>query len=108
MEEQIDRIFHLAFTRQPDEEEKARLLSYAREMEDYHAENKPPEVTYPTKITRSLVEEFSGKPFEYEEILPAFEDYTPDKKAADVAPSTRALADVCLLVMNSNEFVYVY
>ena len=55
-----------------------------------------------------IVEEFSGKPFEYEEILPVFEDYVADKKAAEVSPETRALADVCMLLFNSNEFIYIY
>ena len=64
-------------------------------------------VTYPTEITRSLVEEFSGQVFEYQEILPVFENYVADKKPADVTPETRALADVCLLLLNSNEFMYV-
>ena len=63
---------------------------------------------YPTRITRSLVEEFSGKDFEYDEILPVFENYVPDKKPADVSAETRALADLCLLLFNSNEFIYVY
>ena len=57
-------------------------------MEEYHEKTPAPEVRYPTRITRSLVEEFSGSPFEYEEILPVFENYTPDKKAADVSPAT--------------------
>ena len=108
LEKQIDRTFHLAFSRQPSAPERERLLRYAREMRAYHAATPAPEESYPTKITRSLVEEFSGSPFEYEEILPVFEDYTPDKKAADVSAETRALADVCLLIFNSNEFIYVY
>ncbi len=108
LEDQIARIFHLAFSRQPSESEKSRLLAYAMEMQTYHAKTPAPKPEYPTKITRSLVEEFSGKPFEYEEILPVFENYVPDTKAADVSAETRALADVCLLVLNSNEFMYVY
>lgn len=68
----------------------------------------PEPVVYPTQITRSLVEEFSGRPFEYEEILPVFENYNPDTKASDVDAETRALADLCLMLFNSNEFVYVY
>ena len=62
----------------------------------------------PTSITRSLVEELTGQPFEYEEILPVFENYVPDKKPADVNANTRAFADLCLLLFNSNEFMYVY
>ena len=76
-------------------------------MVAYHRKTPTKPVTYPTAITRSLVEEFSGKPFEYQEILPAFESYTADKKAADVSAETRALADVCLLLLNANEFIYV-
>ena len=78
------------------------------EMQAYHAKVKPEPVTYPISVTRSLVEEFSGKTFQYEEVLPIFENYTPDQKAADVGPGTRALADLCLLLLNSHEFVHVY
>ena len=77
-------------------------------MQTYHRGVKPKPETYPTRITRSLVEEFSGKVFEYEEILPAFENYVPDKKAADVSAETRALADVCLALFNTHEFAYLY
>ena len=108
LEKQIARIYHIAFSRQPTDEERSRLLAYVEEMQNYHTKTPAPKTEYPTKITRSLVEEFSGSPFEYEEILPVFENYTPDKKAADVSPETRALADVCLLIFNSNEFIYVY
>ena len=84
------------------------MPAYLKEMRAYHTGVKPEPASYPTKVTRSLVEEFSGKKFEYEEILPIFENYTPDPKAADVSADTRALADVCLLLLNSHEFVHVY
>ena len=45
---------------------------------------------------------------EFKEILPIFEDYVPDAKPATVSVQTRAIADMCLLLFNSNEFVYVY
>ncbi len=77
-------------------------------MRKYHEGRAPAATTYPTKITRALVEEFSGRPFEYEEILPVFEHYQPDRTASEVEPKTRALADLCLLLFNSHEFLYVY
>ena len=77
-------------------------------MGEYHRRHKPEKSHYPTSITRSLVEEATGLPFEYEEILPAFENYRADKKAHEVKPSTRALADLCLVLFNANEFMYVY
>ena len=89
------------------EKELDRLTTYVGEMAKYHQEQQPKPVAYPTKITRSNVEEVSGKPSEYEEILPVFEKYEADKKAADVSAQTRALADMCLLLFNTNEFIYV-
>jgi mono/diheme cytochrome c family protein len=105
---QVKRVVQLAFGRVPDKVEWERLKNYVTKMQKYHANHQPEEVEYPKSITRSLVEELTGQPFEYEEILPAFEKYLPDKKPADVNANTRALADLCLLLFNSNEFIYVY
>ena len=105
---QVKRVVQLAFGRVPEKKEWDRLEKYVRKMRGYHLENKPQKPTYPTSITRSLVEEATGLPFEYEEILPAFEDYHADKKAHEVSPQTRALADLCLILFNANEFMYVY
>ena len=77
-------------------------------MELYHHSSKPEPQEYPTSITRSLVEENTGDTFEYKEILPVFEDYQKDKKAHELSPKTRALSDLCLVLFNSNEYMYVY
>ncbi len=105
---QVKRAVQLAFGRVPDKEEWERLKQYVIRMQQYHAAHHPEKVVYPKSITRSLVEELTGQPFEYKEILPVFENYVPDKKPADVNAGTRALADLCLLLFNSNEFIYVY
>ena len=104
---QIRRAFKVVFGRDATDIEVKRLSSYLRDMVAYHRQTPAQPVNYPTEITRSLVEEFSGQVFEYQEILPVFENYVPDKKPADVSPETRALADLCLLLLNSNEFMYV-
>ncbi len=106
--DQIDGAFEKAFGRTASNTEKERLIQYVQKMQEYHQSVTPKPTTYPTKITRSLVEEFTGESFEYEEILPVYENYTPDKKPADVSAETRALADLCLMLFNSNEFLYVY
>ena len=108
LDRRIERAFQLVFGRVPSPSEQSRMEKYVIEMETHHRRMIPDPVQYPVKITRSLVEEFSGKPFEYEEILPVFEDYHPDLKASDVDVETRALADMCLLLFNSNEFLFVY
>jgi hypothetical protein len=47
--------------------------------------------------------------FYWVEDLDIYRDsFVSDKKVWDVSPHTRALADICLVLMNSNEFVYVY
>ena len=106
--EQINRAFVRALGRSADVIEMKQLSGYLSEMVDYHQQVTPETPKYPTKITRSLVEELSGQIFEYEEILPNFEDYQADLKASDVDAETRALADVCLLLFNTNEFSYIY
>ncbi|YCM46086.1 PSD1 and planctomycete cytochrome C domain-containing protein [Verrucomicrobiaceae bacterium 227] len=106
--EQIKRAFHLVFNRKATDLEHEKVLAYVREMQAYHADVTPEKRTYPKEITRSLVEEFSGQPFEYQELLPVFSNYTPDTQAADVSPNTRALADLCLILFNSHEFVFSY
>ncbi len=108
LESQVDQAFEHALGRKPTGEESQRMTKYVQKMRNYHKSNTPQPVSYPTEITRSLVEEFTGQPFDYQEILPVFENYTPDKKPADVEPDTRALADLCLMLFNSNEFLYVY
>ena len=105
---QIGRAFLLAFGRSPEKDESQRLSLYVEEMIGHHQNHKPAEVSYPTHITRSLVEELTGEPFEYVEWLRRFEDYVPDKKPSDVDANTRAIADLCMLLFNSNEFMYIY
>ncbi|QDT84388.1 PSD1 and planctomycete cytochrome C domain-containing protein [Gimesia chilikensis] len=105
--EQVNRAFRLALGRPASEQELRRLQQYVTDMRDYHTGVVPEATRYPQTITRSLVEEFSGQPFEYQEILPVFTHYQADKKPADVSTETRALADLCLLLFNTNEFMYV-
>ena len=106
--QQVKTAFQLAYGRQPDPEELQSLTRYVQEMVLYHKQHKPEADIYPTKVTRSLVEEFTGETFEFEEILPVFENYVPDAKSSGVSAETRALADLGMLLFNSNEFVYLY
>jgi len=107
LSEQIDHAFRLVLGRHAAKQEIARLKKYVTEMQRYHQKMTPEPVSYPQSITRSLVEELSGQVFQYQEILPVFERYQADKKPADVSAETRALADLCLLLFNTNEFMYV-
>ena len=65
-------------------------------------------MVYPTSVTREAAEEMTGEIFAFTEPLFAYQDYTRDLEFADIDANTRALAEVCLVVFNSNEFLYIY
>ncbi|MDG1893343.1 MAG: PSD1 and planctomycete cytochrome C domain-containing protein [Fuerstiella sp.] len=106
--ERVRRAVQLAYGRVATAQEEQNLTAYLAEMAAYHQQHKPTVVEYPTQVTRSLVEEFTGQPFQFIELLNVYNDYVPDAKPWTVSAETRALADVCLLLLNSNEFMYVY
>lgn len=108
LETKIKSAIELAWNRPPTSKEVAHSKAYLEEMLNYHLENTPQKEEYPTEITRHMFEEMTGESFEYTEQLDVFKDYVPDAKPWDVSPQTRALADFCLVLFNSNEFVYVY
>lgn len=108
LEDQINLAFQLCYGRLPRPNERDLLANHARQMIPRHRENPPKKVLPPTEVTRSVVEELSGKSFDYVERLDVYENYEPHVRAWETTPETRALADICLILMNSNEFVYVY
>jgi hypothetical protein len=62
----------------------------------------------PLKVEREAVEENTGERFVFEEVLFANGEFVPDLQPADVDRHVRAFGDICLVIFNSNEFVYVY
>lgn len=108
LERQIARGYQRSLGKVPSTAMVQKLVAHYKKMLDYHRKHPPEQESFPTEITRRVVEEFSGDPFEYQERLDIYENYSPDKQASDVDAETRALADVCLLYLNSNEFMFVY
>jgi hypothetical protein len=53
-----------------------------------------------------MIEEFTGEMVRWNEELP-LDNYERDTMLWDVEPEVRALAEVCLVLLNSNEFLYV-
>lgn len=105
--DQIELAFRLALGRAPSERERVKCLEHVAKMTEYHAQSEAASPAQPKKIVRSIIGELSGKQFDFEE------DWDPAKyefhlKPHEVAPETRALAELCLVLLNSNEFVYVY
>lgn len=106
--ERIKRAIQLAWNRKATRREINSSEEYVRKMISYHQENAPMKQHYPTKVKRRMFEEMTGEAFEYTERLDIYENYVPDIKPWDVAAETRALADLCLVLFNANEFIYVY
>jgi hypothetical protein len=107
-EEAVTRCFSLAFSRKPTAVELQSCLSHWREIETLIAGETPAAVEPPLEVRRDAVEENTGERFSFQEKLHSNADFVPDLQPTDVSAHTRALADVCLALFNSNEFVYVY
>ena len=108
LKSQISLAYKFAFGREAEVEELQLSLSHVEDRLVYHRKNIPVKKPYPTSIKRICVEEFSGEAFEYIERLDVYEDFISDKKLWDVDAKTRALADLCLILFNTNEFIYIY
>ncbi len=107
-DKRIRQAYLRTFCREVSGQELLKSLQYLEEMIAYHREHAPVRQEYPTKVKRRMFEEMTGEPFEYTEKLDVYEHYSPDIKPWDVIPETRALGDLCHVLFNTNEFIYVY
>lgn len=106
--EAIDLIYQRLFARNATEKEIDRAFSHWIRIETMLPETAEPHELPSREIIREAVEENTGENFTFIERLHAVDDFQPDLQPSDVDRQTRALADICLVLMNSNEFVYVY
>jgi mono/diheme cytochrome c family protein len=104
----IRRAFDLAFNRAPQPDELAACLTHWQSMTQRHRSLSFPRVELPHEVGRGAVEENTGGKFEFMETLESAGDFVPDLQFADASPETRGLAEVCLVLFNTNEFAYLY
>jgi Protein of unknown function (DUF1553)/Protein of unknown function (DUF1549) len=104
----IRRCFELAYGRSPRPDELAACIVHWRDVEAILGDKIPERTKPPLEVRREAVEENTGEKFSFNEKLHAYDDFVADLQPADVPMHTRALADVCLALFNSNEFAYVY
>ncbi len=104
----IARVFALAYGRQPTADEKTVCEVHWQQMQAKQAGLTFSKPKPPLEVRREAVEENTGEKFSFQEKLPGYADFVPDLQPADCDVKTRALADVCLVLLNSNEFSYVY
>ncbi|MCP4174664.1 MAG: DUF1553 domain-containing protein [Fuerstiella sp.] len=104
----VEVIYQRAFARRPATDETTAAVRHWREMEAVHSHLTFKSREYPTEVIRRASEENTGEPFSFTERLFVYDDYVHDLQPHEVDARTRALADVCLAILNSNEFVFVY
>jgi hypothetical protein len=104
----IDRVFQLALGRPATPAEIESCLAHWQKLTARHETLAFDPPAYPRQVVREAVEENTGEKFTFVEPLEVYEDFVPDLKPADVGPNVRGLAEVCLVLFNSNEFAYVY
>ena len=106
--EVVKRAFRLAFGRVPNNFEIDSALQLWKAASKEQAARNPMPRTYPTEILRTANEENTGQTFTFREKLFEYQDYEPDLQPNQVDARTRGLADLCLALLNANEFLYVY
>ncbi len=107
-QERLENLFTSVYNRKASESEKKKAADYLEKMTKYHDENPVPHREFPKSVEREMFEEMTGESFTLTEHLDIFDDYEADLEMADVSPETRALADLAVVLFNSNEFMYVY
>ncbi len=103
----IVNAFRLVHGRPPEPEILQACLDHWQAMTERLEGLDPPSNSFPQQITREVVDENTGEVFQFTEILEGYRDYVPDLQAYQVDARTRALADLCLVLFNSNAFLYV-
>ncbi|HZO53415.1 MAG TPA: PSD1 and planctomycete cytochrome C domain-containing protein [Bryobacteraceae bacterium] len=106
-EARIERAFQLAFARPPTAEELRMVLAHWRAMTKRHAATPPPAKPRPQRVVHTIMSELTGErhQFTHPEDPAEFE---ANLHSSEVSAEVRAMADVALTLLNSNEFVYVY
>ena len=104
----LRRIYELVLCRQPEHYELEQVLQRWRAVEAALPREARPDGSVPLTASREAVEELSGERFMYDEILYANQEFKPDLQPNDVDRHVRALGDICLVFLNTNEFMYVY
>src|SRR5690606_6552461 len=104
----LQRAFALVYGRAADDRELTQCLAHWQSMTRRHEELRFEPASYPVEVVREAIEENTGQRFTFTEPLEVYADFVPDLQPCDVVAEVRGLAEVCLVLLNSNEFVFVY
>ncbi len=106
--EALKRCFQLAYGRDPAVDEQEFCMAHWRDAETIQQDVQYSSERPPLMIQREAVEENTGERFVFREQLYSNQHFVPDLQRSELSPHARALGDICLALLNSNEFVYVY
>jgi len=104
----VKHAFALAFGRPPSPDELSSALAHWENMHQRHQDLDFTPTEYPLMVIRRANEENTGQIFEFTEPLFAYENFQPDRQPHQLDPRARAFAELCLVLLNSNEFTYIY
>ncbi len=107
-EDAVARAIALAYGRPVVEKELQLCMTHWKEMASVRAHTRIELPRPPMSVQRDAVEENTGEKFSFEEELYANRDYQPDFEIEDCDSKVLGLAELCLVLLNSNEFIYVY
>ncbi len=100
--------FELTIGRKPSPSESQACLAHWKSIESTFPNSYPVPTVWPNRVQRQAIDENTGERFEFEERFPEIDDYVPDLRAADLPPHVIALANVCVAILNSHDFSFVY
>jgi hypothetical protein len=106
-EARIRRAFALAYGRAPDSMELAAALKHYQRMLAHHRAHSPAPRPPETPIVHKITSELTGQVQEFVQPKDP-RPYEHNLHPSEARPETRALADIALALLNSNEFVYLY
>jgi cytochrome c553 len=107
LDARLERAFLLAFSRPPKAEELEAAKRHFVKMQKHHQEVPAPPRSAPEPLVHKITSELTGQVFSFTQ-QPDPAPYEHNLHPSEVRPETRALADVALVLFNTNEFVYIY
>jgi hypothetical protein len=107
-ERALERVFKMIFGRAANRNEMTACIEHWHQMVNIQKVAVYQKKEPLREVRRDAVEENTGEKFSFVEQLYSNADFVPDLQPTDCDARTRALADVCLTLLNTNEFAYVY
>jgi len=104
---QIEEAFEIVLCRKPSDEERRACKEHLARLTEHHRTHRPSAIELPKETRREMIEEMTGESFSWVETLDQMRDYQPDLQPNEVPAETRALAEICLVLLNTNEFLYI-